>query len=802
MSYPYCAISTGASSERVKTDKCVEPSADPWWRNEVVVVKRVNPQEACTIEILQEKRVFHVQTLAKFMIDLAPLKSGEEYDLWLEAVGGYMSVEEERLLRKAEELFNSIDKDGNGLLDMDEVRALFESMEFELTDEQHAKAFREMDDDGNGEVDFDEFHAWYISKQEKLEKIWQPRVTPVFTVLGLEAGEAEPWVLVDIELPAWAQQRKAAAALEAARKLTADEERAEAKELFDEIDLDDSGYLDAMEIRNLAGAMGSSMSDSQVAVAMRDMNAVADEDGTLGVGFEDFFLWWQAYKSTTGGIKGKMLSKLKIQSRKLKRLSIGPAVGSPSQGGPPSSETPSQRRPEEEVRRFFDEVDSNGDGVLDRDEVQQLSRSLGTALSGSDLDEAMKSINPDGDGVTFDQFIRWFYAEAARGGSGGLFTRGLRSFMRSPLRSRTEATNNEPPAPAPAPAPRVDPALTLRLEREQQRAEQTSNADEDFRTALDLFGERDLDGARLHFQKTIDHGDSEHRVRSHNGIGMCLAIAAQGKSWQDEQGILKDAVACFESALELEPENKHAAHNQEEALRRLGDIAKLEVAHKQAEKADAALEDALNLYNQNDYERAKKRFQTAIDLGEEMPSAWEHFARSHNGIGLCLSMTAKNLEDEERAKRLEHDALASFQTALKLEPNHGHAAHNRAMTLKKLGKKARAAVAQRREDERAATENPAANEAFEVAMDLFAEEQWEQAKAGFESAIEQGDMRVSRCYNGIGLCRYFDGKYELALEHFKKALTEDPHNASAQINRAKALEQLGLQGTEAGEDRG
>ena len=84
MSYPYCAISTGASSERVKTDKCVEPSADPCWRNEVVVVKRVNPQEACTIEILQEQRVFHVQTLAKFMIDLAPLKSGEEVRFWTE----------------------------------------------------------------------------------------------------------------------------------------------------------------------------------------------------------------------------------------------------------------------------------------------------------------------------------------------------------------------------------------------------------------------------------------------------------------------------------------------------------------------------------------------------------------------------------------------------------------------------------------------------------------------------------------------------------------------------------------------
>ena len=49
------------------------------------------------------------------------------------------------------------------------------------------------------------------------------------------------------------------------------------------------------------------------------------------------------------------------------------------------------------------------------------------------------------------------------------------------------------------------------------------------------------------------------------------------------------------------------------------------------------------------------------------------------------------------------------------------------------------------------------------------------------------NSKMHGCYNGIGLCRYFDGKYELALEHFKKALTEDPHNASAILRSADAF---------------
>jgi Ca2+-binding EF-hand superfamily protein len=85
------------------------------------------------------------------MVDLSLLKSNVDHEIWREAVGGYMTTSQERTYRRAKELFNGVDQDGNGLLDMDEVRALFESMDLEVTDEQHAKAYAEMDD---GESDF------------------------------------------------------------------------------------------------------------------------------------------------------------------------------------------------------------------------------------------------------------------------------------------------------------------------------------------------------------------------------------------------------------------------------------------------------------------------------------------------------------------------------------------------------------------------------------------------------------------------------------------------------------------------
>ena len=60
-------------------------------------------------------------------------------------------------------LFDSIDADGGGTLDIEEMKQLFKDLGLELTQDQVATVMSRIDADGSGEIDFDEFFAWYCS---------------------------------------------------------------------------------------------------------------------------------------------------------------------------------------------------------------------------------------------------------------------------------------------------------------------------------------------------------------------------------------------------------------------------------------------------------------------------------------------------------------------------------------------------------------------------------------------------------------------------------------------------------------
>ena len=60
-------------------------------------------------------------------------------------------------------LFDSIDADGGGTLDIEEMKQLFKDLGLELTQDQEATVMSRIDTDGSGEIDFDEFFAWYSS---------------------------------------------------------------------------------------------------------------------------------------------------------------------------------------------------------------------------------------------------------------------------------------------------------------------------------------------------------------------------------------------------------------------------------------------------------------------------------------------------------------------------------------------------------------------------------------------------------------------------------------------------------------
>eukprot|EP01043_Picozoa_sp_COSAG02_P051103 COSAG02_NODE_5338_length_4423_cov_20.602220_1_plen_422_part_10 len=380
------------------------------------------------------------------MVDMSALKSDIENNLCLEAIDGYMTVEQERTYRKAKELFDGTDQDGNGLLDKSEVRQLFESMNLEVTDAQHEKAFREMDDDCNGEVDFDEFHEWYANHQHSIEKIWKPRVNAVFTVQ--EGGE--PRVLVDLKLPPWAVSKRP----RSAKRMTLEEEREEALGLFREIDLDSSGGLDASEIKHLLEAMDVKLSDAEAAEATRTMGCNAKEE----VDFESFFLWWQANQSRAASIKSKLMYKVKLRSRSMRRpppKTVGTRPSTPLQT-PASSPT----KDVEEVQRFFKAVDTNGNGLLDREEVKELSRSLGSELTEEKLTEAMDSMDPKGQGVDYEKFSQWYGQNDQSLNIGtSIFKRGLLSYFRSPSIHEHRKT--------PSKTPPMDPGVMARIRSEQ-----------------------------------------------------------------------------------------------------------------------------------------------------------------------------------------------------------------------------------------------------------------------------------------------------------------------------------------------
>ena len=55
------------------------------------------------------------------------------------------------------------------------------------------------------------------------------------------------------------------------------------------------------------------------------------------------------------------------------------------------------------------EIDEDGSGLLDREEVAQLSERLGAPLTKVKLDAAMMDMDEDGSGeVDFDEFKDWW----------------------------------------------------------------------------------------------------------------------------------------------------------------------------------------------------------------------------------------------------------------------------------------------------------------------------------------------------------------------------------------------------------
>ena len=64
-----------------------------------------------------------------------------------------------------EELFDKLDSDGGGTIDVDELRKLTTDLGLSLTTVELQEAMRDIDDDDDNEIEFAEFYEWFKAKK-------------------------------------------------------------------------------------------------------------------------------------------------------------------------------------------------------------------------------------------------------------------------------------------------------------------------------------------------------------------------------------------------------------------------------------------------------------------------------------------------------------------------------------------------------------------------------------------------------------------------------------------------------------
>ena len=202
-----------------------------------------------------------------------------------------------------------------------------------------------------------------------------------------------------------------------------------------------------------------------------------------------------------------------------------------------------------------------------------------------------------------------------------------------------------------------------------------------------------------------------------------------------------------------------------------------------------ACREADALRERGDYEQAAESYATALRLKHAAT------ATCHNQRGVCLAEIPERLAE----------AIEEYTKALDITPHLAAAWHNRGVARMTQGDLAAAVVDLQRALDLSGNEETStllaevtaelaspeqARQEMSAALESYAQGDWTLARTQFERALELGEGRRSRCWNGIGLCHSGEGHLELSLQAFTRATEEDSGNARAWHNRAKTLVRL------------
>eukprot|EP00960_Hanusia_phi_P068931 766967-Hanusia_phi.AAC.6 len=162
--------------------------------------------------------------------------------------------------------------------------------------------FQRIDVDGDGSISFDEFF-------DMLHE-FDSNVTEESTIKEFVRADIDPRdnQITEAEFYQWMSQSESKIADQLLDRFFRDQ----AKEIFDEIDTDENGGIDAKELQVVAKAMGLKWTFQQTVDVLKSI----DVDGNNLIDFAEFFDWFYKQNSSSEGMVNALGAKLRVILRK------------------------------------------------------------------------------------------------------------------------------------------------------------------------------------------------------------------------------------------------------------------------------------------------------------------------------------------------------------------------------------------------------------------------------------------------------------------------------------------------------
>ncbi|MDB9411087.1 CHAT domain-containing protein [Microcystis aeruginosa] len=239
-------------------------------------------------------------------------------------------------------------------------------------------------------------------------------------------------------------------------------------------------------------------------------------------------------------------------------------------------------------------------------------------------------------------------------------------------------------------------------------------------------------------------------------------------------GRLEEAIASYDRALEIKPDFHEAWYNRGIALKNLGRLEEAIASYDRALeiKPDDHLawtNRGIALKNLGRFEQAIASYDRALEVKPDYHEAWYNRGIALGNLG-----------------RFE-DAIASCDQALEIKPDYPDAWSSRGIALYNLGRFEQAIASY----DRALEIKPDYHEAwYNRGIALYNLGRFEQAIASYDRALEFKPDYHEAWYNrGIALGNL--GRLEEAIASYDRALEIKPDDHQAWTNRGNALKNLG-----------